>query len=137
MHEIMLATQEDVPQLLGLYCKALRAAAMDTVPCSEGKRDDFIKWLAERCESQHFWVAREQLNPLPIALMEFDADKNEIISIVVCDEMERKGIATFMIKKFQEREASLRAIPVSRGGKALLRKCNFIDAGNHWIWRRS
>lgn len=54
MHEIMLAVQADVPHLLALYCKALRAAAMDTVICSEEKRDDFVKWLTDRCKSQCF-----------------------------------------------------------------------------------
>lgn len=135
-NEPQLALPEDAPQLVELYCKALKSAAMDKGPCAEENRPAFIQWLRDLCTQQKLWIIDD--NGVPVALMHLEPDKSEIVSVVTKDGSERKGLAATLIESAQAREKYLTGIPVTRGGKGLMTKCGFVSRGlneSNWDWR--
>jgi hypothetical protein len=71
--------------------------------------------------------------------MHVEPETNEIVSVVVRDVEERKGLAATPVTSAQD-QFELRAVPVTRGGIGLMKKCGFVapsERGAHWEWRRS
>ena len=137
MARVNLAGSDEAPLLVELYCKALRAAAMHKEACAEERRDELIRLLEGRCMDQAFWIMRDDKGPF--ALAHFERERNEIVTVVVRDDMERKGVATELVRALQAKENFLKGLPVTRGGKALLQKCGFVpeQTGPYWSWRRT
>lgn len=137
MADVIQSDPADADQLVELYCKGLRAAGMDKDACAAERRDEFVKWLADRCAAGSLWIMRDDKGPL--ALAHFEKDKDTIVSVVVRDDVAGKGVATALVNALQCRVNFLKAIPVTRGGTALLKKCEFIDQSKsegYWLWRR-
>ena len=135
MAQVDAANSDEAPLLIELYCKALRATGMDKEACAEESREEFIKWLEGRCIDRAFWVMRDEKGPF--ALAHFEREDNEIITVVVRDDMERRGFAKELIQTLQANENFLKAIPATRRGKALLKKCGFVPeqrGGPYWCW---
>jgi hypothetical protein len=134
MASICLATASEAPSLVELYCKALKVAAMDKGPCAEERRKELIEWLARHCTEGKIFVLRDG----PVALAHYEAVKSEVVTVVVRDNMERKGVATKLVGALQARASFLKAVPISRGGKALLAKTGFAPEeaeAPYWVWR--
>lgn len=75
-----LALPKDAQQLVELYCKALKAAAMDKGPCAEENRTAFIEWLRNLCTQHKLWIIVQ--DGVPVALMHLETEKSEIVSVV-------------------------------------------------------
>ena len=139
MAQVDAANSDEAPLLIELYCKALRATGMDKEACAEESREEFIKWLEGRCIDRAFWVMRDEKGPFALAHFERE---DEIITVVVRDDMERREFAKELIQTLQANENFLKAIPATRRGKALLKKCGFVpeQRGDHlvldeyWCW---
>lgn len=135
MKEPRLANSGDAPQLVELYCKALKAAGMDKKRCAQENRAEFIHWLKTQCTNDKFWILEDANGPS--ALVHYVPEETKIITVVVRDDIANRGVATRIIKFFQKKEDFLKAIPVSRNGKALLKKCGFIEDDRntpYWCW---
>jgi predicted GNAT family acetyltransferase len=114
MASICLATASEAPSLVELYCKALKVAAMDKGPCAEERRKELIEWLARHCTEGKIFVLRDENGP--VALAHYEAVKSEVVTVVVRDNMERKGVATKLVGALQARASFLKAFQ-SRAGE--------------------
>jgi N-acetylglutamate synthase-like GNAT family acetyltransferase len=75
----------------------------------------------------------------PFALAHFERHRSEIISVVVRDDMEGKDFATQLVQTLQATEDFLKVLPVTRRGKALAKKCGFVEnkSDSYWYWQRA
>ena len=95
--------------------------------CAEERRDELIEWLRDRCIDGDFWVMRDEKGPFGLA--HFERANSEIITVVVRDGMERKGVATELVRAIQAKENFLKGIPVTPGADMPSGLCLIIAKG--------
>lgn len=128
------AISSEADALYDLYAKALRSCGMQK--CCED-RVQFVAWLASECEAGKITVIEKEAEI--VALMNVDAEKSELITVVVKDGLERQGLAHRLVETAQANADYLKTIPATRGGKGLVTKCGFTSKGRdemHWEWSR-
>jgi hypothetical protein len=133
MENVVKATPGEAAELVELYRKAFRKTGFAAL-CTDEKREKLLAWLKRRCEEGKIWIMRDENGP--VTLGHYEPDKDEVISVVTRDDMEGNGYAERMLKALIVQYPSLKVRPVTRGGKALAKKCGFVpseDDESLWV----
>jgi hypothetical protein len=134
MGEILVAMPEDAPRLADLYAKAFDHTGFKAFAAPD-KRDELITWLEGLCKEGKLWFIEDDQGP--VALGHYDLEKGEVITISTRDDMERKGYAMVMLQALVDKYPMLKVCPVTRGGKALAKKCGFSPSQcDESVWIR-
>lgn len=135
MAEIERATPDDAARLADLYAKAFEKTGFKQFAAPE-KRTELIEWLRPLCGEGKIWFRRDEVGP--VALGHYEAEKDEVVTVVTRDGAERAGHATAMLEGLAALFPYAKARPVTRGGQALARKCGFSPSpSDHSVWVRA
>lgn len=137
MQLIEMATAADADRLADLYAKAFENTGFKQFASPE-KRTELIVWLKGLCGNGKIWFCSDDAGP--VVLGHYEAEKDEVVTIVTRDGAERAGHATTMLNGLVALFPSAKARPVTRGGQALAKKFGFSpspDDQSLWVRARS
>lgn len=135
MGKVIKAGAADASRLADLYAKGFEKTGFKKYAAPE-RRGELVTWIETLCKDGKLWFISDDQGP--ITLGHYEPEKDEVITIVTRDGMERQGHATTLLQQLTSAHPALKVRPVTRGGKALAARCGFSPSkDDESLWVRS